>query len=74
MLRTIFVIGFFALAGLFALKLVFGIMPALLGLVWWLLMIAIKIAIIGAIIYFVIRLVSPDTARRLRTRWSSNSF
>jgi hypothetical protein len=74
MLRTIFVIGFFALAGLFALKLVFGIMPALLGLVWWLLMIAIKIAIIGAIIYFVIRLVSPDTARRLRTRWSSNSM
>ena len=74
MLRTIFVIGFFALAGLFALKLVFGIMPALLGLVWWLLMLAIKIAIIGAIIYFVIRLVSPDTARRLRTRWSSNSM
>ena len=74
MLRTIFVIGFFALAGLFALKLVFGIMPALLGLVWWLLMIAIKIAILGAIIYFVIRLVSPDTARRLRTRWSSNSM
>jgi hypothetical protein len=37
-------------------------------------MIAIKIAIIGAIIYFVIRLVSPDTARRLRTRWSSNSM
>ena len=70
MLRTIFTIGLFALLGLFALKLVFGIMGPLFGLFLWLLAMAIKVAIIGAIIYFVIRLASPDTARRMRERWS----
>ena len=28
------------------------------------------IALIGLVIYFIIRLVSPETARRLRERWS----
>src|ERR1051325_7313537 len=51
MLRTIFMIGMFAL---------------LWVLLWW----AIKIAIVGLIIYFVIRIVSPDTANRLRSHWS----
>ena len=72
MLRTIFVIGFFALLGLFALKLVFGIFPMLLGLLFWLFWLAVKIAIVGLLIYFVIRIVSPDTARKLRTRWSGS--
>ena len=73
MLRTIFVIGFFALLGLFALKLVFGILPMLLGLLLALFWLAVKIAIVGLLIYFVIRIVSPDTARKLRTRWSGSS-
>jgi hypothetical protein len=70
MLRTVFMIGLFALLGLFALKLAFGLFgflfSILLVLLWW----AVKIAIVGLIIYFVIRLVSPDTASRLRSRWS----
>lgn len=70
MLRTIFMIGLFALLGLFALKLAFGLFgflfSILLVLLWW----AIRIAIIGLIIYFIIRLVSPDTASKLRSRWS----
>ena len=70
MLRTIFMIGLFALLGLFLLKVAFGLFgflfSILLVLLWW----AIKIAIVGLIIYFVIRLVSPDTASRLRSRWS----
>jgi hypothetical protein len=70
MLRTIFTIGLFALLGLFALKLVFGIMGPLFGLFLWLLVMAVKVAIIGALIYLVIRLASPDTARRMRERWS----
>ena len=70
MLRTIFTIGLFALLGLFALKLVFGIMGPLFALFLWLLAMAIKVAIIGALIYLVIRLASPDTARRMRERWS----
>ena len=70
MLRTIFTIGLFALLGLFALKLVFGIMGPLFALFLWLLVMAIKVAIFGALIYLVIRLASPDTARRMRERWS----
>jgi hypothetical protein len=70
MLRTIFTIGLFALLGLFALKLVFGIMGPLFALFLMLLVLAFKIAIVGALIYLVIRIASPDTARRMRERWS----
>jgi hypothetical protein len=71
MIRTVFMIGLFAVLGLFALKLVFGILAGVFGLLWWLLWIALRIAVVGLLIYFVIRLVSPDTARRIRERWSS---
>jgi hypothetical protein len=71
MLRTIFSIGVFALVGLFLLSLIFNIMGALIGLAWWALVLAIKIAIVGFVVYLVIRVVSPNTARKLRERWGS---
>jgi len=65
-------IGLFAILGLFALKLIFGLFGVLFGLfgilLWW----ALKIALIGLVIYFVIRIVSPDTAERLRGKWSGS--
>ena len=70
MLRTIFSIGLFAVLGLIALKFIFGIFGLAVGLFIGLLFIALKIAFVLAIIYFIIRIVSPDTARRLRERWS----
>ena len=73
MLRTVFMIGLFAMLGLFALKLVFGILPALLGMIAYFLTLAVKIALFGAAVYFIIRIVSPDTARRLRSRWSGTT-
>jgi hypothetical protein len=73
MLRTVLTIGLFAMLGLFALKLVFGILPVLLGIVWMFLVLALKIALFGAAVYFIIRIVSPDTARRLRSRWSGST-
>lgn len=73
MLRTIFMIGLFAILGLFALKLVFGLFGVLFAIFWVVLWWAIKIAIIGLLIYFVIRIFSPDTAHRLRSRWSGPS-
>ena len=73
MLRTVFTIGLFALLGLFALKLVFGILPVLLGIVWSFFVLAVQIAIFGVVVYFIIRIVSPDTARRLRSRWSGTA-
>ena len=70
MLRTVFTIGLFAVLGLIALKLVFGVLPALIGLFIWLAILALKIAFVGFLIYLVIRIFSPDTARKLRERWS----
>jgi hypothetical protein len=72
MLRTIFVTGFFALAGVFVLGFAFNLFGALLGLAFWLVGLAIKVAIAGAIVYLIIRIVSPETARRLRQRFSGS--
>jgi hypothetical protein len=73
MLRTIFMIGLFAIGGLFLLKLFFGVFGVffalLIGLVRW----AIFIAIVGGLLYLLIRIFSPDTARKLRERWSGSA-
>lgn len=74
MLRTIFSIGLFAVLGLIALKFIFGIFGFAIGLFVGLFFLALKIALVGLVIYFIIRIVSPDTARRLRERWSGTSM
>jgi hypothetical protein len=73
MLRTIFTIGLFALLGLFALKIVFGVMAGLFGVFFLLLGVAIKIAIVGGAVYLVIRIVSPSTAKQLRQKFSGST-
>ncbi|MBA2707798.1 MAG: hypothetical protein H0U59_08360 [Gemmatimonadaceae bacterium] len=74
MLGTIFMTGILVMLGLFALGFVFKIFGGLIGLTFWLLGFAVKALIIGAIVYLVIRIVSPDTARRLRERWSGSGI
>jgi hypothetical protein len=69
MLRTIFIIGLLAFAGLFALKILFGIMGTLFGLIFWLLGMAIPVLIIGLMVYVVIRIFAPDTAKDLRSKF-----
>ena len=73
MLRTIFMVGIFALLGLLALKLVFGILGPLLGMFVGLLFLAAKIALIGGAVYLVVRIVSPGSAKRLRDKFSGTS-
>lgn len=68
MLRTVLTIGAFAVLGLLVLKLAFGVLGPLLGLFFFLVGLALKIAILGLVIYLVIRVVSPETARKLRER------
>jgi hypothetical protein len=70
MLRTIFAVGIFTLLGLFALKLVFGVLGFAFGILGVLLVWAVQIALVGGVVYLVIRIVSPETARRLRSRWN----
>ena len=74
MLRTIFSIGLFAVLGLIALKFIFGIASFAVSLFMMLLFLAIKIALVLLVVYFIIRIVSPDTARRLRERWSGSTL
>jgi len=70
MLRTIFSIGLFAILGLIALKFLFGILGVAVGLFLWLLIAAIKVGLVLLVVYFIIRIVSPETARKLRERWA----
>ncbi len=74
MLGTIFMTGVLVMLGLFALGFVFKIFGGLIGLTFWLLGFAIKALIVGGIAYLVIRVVSPDTARRLREKWSATKM
>lgn len=74
MFRTTFTVGLFAMAGLFVLKLVFGLFGFALGLFGFLFFLALKVLIVGGIIYLVIRLFSPDTARKIKDKWSGSSY
>lgn len=65
MLRTLFTVGIVALLGLVALKLVFGLLGPLVSLLFWLVGLALRVLIVGAAVYFVIRIVSPATAERI---------
>lgn len=68
MLRTILTIGVMALLGLVALKLIFGVLPFMVGLLMFVVGLAIKVALVGGAIYLVVRVASPDTARRLKAK------
>jgi hypothetical protein len=74
MLRTILMTGALVMFGMVALGFVFSIFGALIGLTFLLLGFAIKALIVGAVAYFAIRIISPDTARKLRERWSGTSI
>ena len=68
MLRTVFGLGAAVLIGLVALKFLAAIVG---GLVFFLIGLAVKVLIIGAIVYVVLSIFSPDTLRRWRESWSA---
>jgi hypothetical protein len=72
MLRTIFAVGLMAILGLIALKFIFGIFGFLFVVLFGLVILALKIAFVGLLVYLAIRVLSPDTARRIRQKWSGS--
>jgi hypothetical protein len=70
MLRAIFMIGLFAMLGLFAVSMVFNLFGGIIGLTFWLVALAVKVLIVGGLLYFGIRILSPGTAARLRERFA----
>ena len=73
MLRTLFSVGLMAMVGLFLMKVVFGLFAGFVALMLWLLVIAVKILVVGALVYFVVRIVSPSTARRMTDSFAGRS-
>lgn len=69
MLRTIFTIGVIAIVGLFVLRLAFGILGGLFGILFWLIGISIPILVLGAVIYLVLKVFAPEMARDLRAKF-----
>jgi hypothetical protein len=70
MLRAIFMIGLFALLGMFAIGMVFKLFGGILGLTIWLVALTLKVVIVGGLLYFGIRVLSPGTAARLKERFA----
>ena len=70
MLRAIFMIGLFAMLGLFAVGMVFKLFGGIVGLTFWLVALALKVVIVGGLLYFGIRILSPGTAARIRERFA----
>jgi uncharacterized membrane protein len=62
MFRSIIGFAIFAAMAFVALNIFFGIMGAFFGLALWIL----KLAAIGFVLYFVLRLISPSTADKIR--------
>ncbi len=69
MLRTVFMIGLIALAGLFLLKLFFGILGGLFGLFFALIGMAIPVLLLGLVVYVLLKIFAPDTAKELRDKF-----
>ncbi|MFL5563041.1 MAG: hypothetical protein ACJ79K_16330 [Gemmatimonadaceae bacterium] len=67
MFRSVLTLGVVALVGVVAFKLILG---TAVGLLFFLIGFAIKALIVGAVLYFIIALFSPDTMRRWKERWS----
>ena len=70
MLRAILMIGLFAMLGLFAVGMVFKLFGGIVGLTFWLVALALKVVIVGGLLYFCIRVLSPGTAARIRERFA----
>jgi len=67
MFRSVLTLGVVALVGVFAFKLILG---TAVGLLFFLIGFAIKALIVGAVLYFIVAMFSPDTMRRWKERWS----
>ncbi|HXC24374.1 MAG TPA: hypothetical protein VNU46_00555 [Gemmatimonadaceae bacterium] len=67
MLRTFIVLGLLVVVGSALIGLVLGVA----GMLLW---IILKLAIVGAILYLAIRIVSPKTAARIREKIEAQSL
>ncbi|MBA3644782.1 MAG: hypothetical protein H0W63_01260 [Gemmatimonadaceae bacterium] len=70
MLRAILMLGLLVVLGMFAAGLVFNVLGGLVGLVIWAAVLAVKLLVVGGILYLGLCVLSPNTAQRLKERWT----
>ena len=72
MFRNVFALGICAIIGVVAVKLVFGVaggvLGSVIGLFLWLVGLAVQLLVLAGLLYLVLLVVSPPTARRVRDR------
>jgi hypothetical protein len=73
MLRAILMLGLLVVLGMFAAGLVFNVLGGLVGLVIWAAVLAVKLLVVGGILYLGVRVLSPGTAQRLKDRWAETN-
>ena len=66
MFRTAATIAVVAFVGFAIFKVVFGVMGGFIGLLFGLAFLVFKALVLAGIIYFVLSMVAPDTARKVR--------
>lgn len=66
MIRTVFSLAVVALVGYVALKLVFGVAGGLIGLLLSLAIFALKVALVVGLVYWLLTVFSPETAKKVR--------
>jgi hypothetical protein len=65
-MRTAGTIAVVAIAAWIAFKLVFGVAGGIIGLLLGLAWFALKVLLLVGVGYFILKIVSPETARRVR--------
>jgi hypothetical protein len=66
MFRTAFTVAIIGLIAYVAIRIVFGVAGGVVGLLLSLAWLVLKLALVGGLIYWLITVFSPETARKMR--------
>ena len=73
MFRTVATLALIGLVALVAIRIVAGVAGGILGLILGVAWLLFKLLIVAGVVYFVLTIVAPDTARKVRERISGSS-
>jgi hypothetical protein len=72
-MRTVATVAVVALIGWVCVKVIFGFAGGIVGLLLSLAFLALKVLLVVGIVYWLISVFSPDTARKIRESMKPNS-
>lgn len=73
-MRTFAAVAVVVLIGWVALKIVFGVAGGLIGLLISLAWFALKVALVVGLVYWLLTVFSPETARKMREAFKGDSL